>query len=181
MSLDLLGYVIEFSIGLAGFSGVIAVFAGRSRDRIQLELFRLRNLLFCSLIPAVLCFVALGLQRSMADAVLAWKLSLTLSVLLLGGFLVHALRSRAAMPVDQKQQLRPLGFSVAAAAVILLIALQALTVAGIVAMDHFDAFYAGLIVTLLVAMYQFMRAVMDSVTQYEVGGEVASRDDRDET
>lgn len=163
MSEDLLGYVIEFSIGLAGFSGVVAVFSGRSHSRIQLELFRLRNLLFGSLIPAVLCFVALGIHRAVPSESLAWKLSLSVSIVFLGGFVAHAIWSRYSMPEEQQQLLQPTAFLIAAAALVVAILVQLGAIAGLLDVDQFDVFYLGLMVILLIAMYQFVRAVLDGV------------------
>jgi len=56
---EIMGNVVEFSIGLAGFSGVVAAFTYRTRWGV-IETYRLVNLLFAALIPGFTAFVSLA-------------------------------------------------------------------------------------------------------------------------
>jgi hypothetical protein len=56
---DLLIIAIEFSIGLAGFAGVIAAVRGRPEEWRDLDRYRLGNLLSMSFTASAGCFLAL--------------------------------------------------------------------------------------------------------------------------
>ena len=163
MTTELLGIVIEFSIGLAGFSGVIAIFSGRSQDRVQLEIFRLRNLVLGASIPAFLSFIALGLLHALSDVDLAWLLALSLSVICLAVYIFQALRSRASMPKNQSQQLQKRLLFFFIGWLFLVIFLQLGCLFRLVPIQSFDAFYVGLISLLVISTYQFIRAVLEGV------------------
>jgi hypothetical protein len=69
---ELLSTIVEFSIGLAGFSGVIAAMS-RNAGWSELEKFRVVNLLQAALAPAFLSFAALGLAHFQPNSVSAWQ------------------------------------------------------------------------------------------------------------
>ena len=79
-SLDSMGYVIEFSIGLAGFSGIISVLSANNWGK--LEHYRTLVLLLSSLIPAFAGFSAL-IWHSYLEPQLAWQVSAFSFILML--------------------------------------------------------------------------------------------------
>ena len=66
---ELLGTVVELSIGLAGFSGVVGIFIQRSGQWIYVDRFRVTNLLLMSLTPGFLSFISLGLIPIVDNAI----------------------------------------------------------------------------------------------------------------
>ena len=160
---ELLGNVIEFSIGLAGFSGVIAVFAGRADDRIRIDLFRLRNLMLGAFAPAFISFATLGFHRALPDTELAWTASLLVSSSSLGGYLFHAIWSRGQMPEQLRRELQNLVFFIITSAMFVILLMQIAVLFGATLMTRFDVLYLGLVFILFVSTYQFIRAVLEGV------------------
>ena len=66
---DLLSTIVEFSVGLAGFSGVVGIFIHRSGEWLYVDRFRITNLLIMSLTPGFLAFLSLGLIPIADDAI----------------------------------------------------------------------------------------------------------------
>ena len=58
---DTLSVICEFSIGLAGFTGVLAIFSGEEISISPVIRFRVRNLLLCAFVPGFLGLGVLGL------------------------------------------------------------------------------------------------------------------------
>jgi hypothetical protein len=73
--MELLGYIIDFSIALAGFSGVVAALSTRRIDLLELERWRIRNLLLFATGPGILSFIALGLHALIEDDFLVWRIA----------------------------------------------------------------------------------------------------------
>jgi hypothetical protein len=160
---ELLGYVIEFSIGLAGFSGVIAVFAGRSIDRIRIDLFRLRNLMLGAFAPAFISFATLGFHRALADEDFAWTMTLLVSSFTLGGYMLHAIWSRGQMPKEEQRELQNRVFLTITSIMFAISLIQLAVLFGATFITKFDALYMGLVFILFVSTYQFIRAVLEGV------------------
>jgi len=72
---DLLFGVSEFSIGLAGFSGIIAVFAGRDGRWAAADRYRGLILILTSLIPGFVSFIALRLGTIGLSEQIVWRSS----------------------------------------------------------------------------------------------------------
>ena len=155
--------MIEFSIGLAGFSGVIAVFAGRSSERRPLDLFRLRNLLMGALIPAFLAFFGLGLVVVLSDEFIAWRFSCVGAGVSYVFFIVTLLKGRASLPAEQREMVQTNVLFLALILLGILIVAQVIAATQVVAVDAFVVFYFGLISILFISVYQFVRAVLESV------------------
>ncbi|MEQ9450808.1 MAG: hypothetical protein RJQ07_04405 [Pseudomonadales bacterium] len=170
MATDIIGVVIEFSIGLAGFAGVIALFSGRSSEMLELDLFRIRNLLLGAAIPAFLGFIALGLVHALSNEAHAWTWSLLFSIIFIGLYIFHAIRSRVKMPQPQRVQLQNRIFTFIIVALGALIALQLASMFKVVPIAAFDAFFAGLVSMLAVSTYQFVRAVLQGIRANTVNG-----------
>jgi hypothetical protein len=161
--IDLLGYIIEFSIGLAGFSGVIAVFAGRSPERTPLELFRLRNLLLGATIPAFLAFIGLGLAHLLSSEFMAWRLSSAIAGCFYIVFILVILLGRANLPKEQRDMIQQTVLYAALFLLAALIVLHMVSATQVFEIDAFAVFYFGLISILMLSIYQFIRAVLESV------------------
>ena len=93
-----LGIVTEFSIGLAGFTGIIAIFANTQQGINSAIQFRITNLLvsafapgFCAL--AVISLIHLGLSDAMSVRLGSAILAVCITV-----WLIAALRARQRLP-----------------------------------------------------------------------------------
>lgn len=104
---DALSTLAEFSIGLAGFTGIIAIFAN-SRDRIGGALrFRIINLLALSFIPGFISLTAIGLLLLLDSSELVIRISSFLIVLLVIILLHIVYRARGRIPETERQILNP--------------------------------------------------------------------------
>lgn len=88
---DFLGTIAEFSIGLAGFAGIVAALAKYRRPELALVRFRLANLLVSSFAPGFFALLTFGLISSaMAiDTALRVSSGVLAAGLLLWAVLVH--------------------------------------------------------------------------------------------
>jgi hypothetical protein len=102
---ELLSTVIEFSIGLAGFSGVVAAM-GRNAGWSELERYRVVNLLQAALAPAFLSFAALGLAYLQPNSASAWQQACFISGCIAILFVVRVFLGKAALPPGQMKDLR---------------------------------------------------------------------------
>jgi hypothetical protein len=107
---DALSTLAEFSIGLAGFTGIIAIFAN-SRDSIGGALrFRITNLLALSFIPGFVSLTAIGLLALFDSTELVIRISSFLIVLFVLILLITVYRARGRIPEHERQILNPLAW-----------------------------------------------------------------------
>ncbi len=91
---DPLGIVCEFSIGLAGFTGIVAIFAN-SKDRVNSAIvFRIRNLLFSTFAPGFFALLVISLSAAEVPDILAVRIASGLFGLFLVYWLEFVSRSR---------------------------------------------------------------------------------------
>ena len=98
---ELLGNVIEFSIGLAGFSAVVSVFLQRSSGLADIDRVRVQSLLMLALTPAFIAFVFTGIETAALNVEFAARVSSAFLVVLLIGFSIYLVRSPSTLPPDQ--------------------------------------------------------------------------------
>lgn len=155
---ELLTSIIEFSIGLAGFSGVIAAMS-RHTAWSTLEKFRVENILLCSLIPAFLSFAALGLSTLQPDSVNSWRQSCLLSAVSMFAVVLKAYRGRAALPESQRNLLRMRAMYLLTGSLTIMGIVQLLVFTGVLMGHSFVLFYIGLVLILLVGVFLFSIAI----------------------
>ena len=159
-SIDLLGLIVEFSIGLAGFSGIAGAFIHRTGEWPVVDRFRVSNLLFLSLTPGFLAFIALGLLRSGMTIDAAARTSAALfSIAVIVMFNIFP-RNRARVPEHDRHIVGLPIFLPMSALLALVLVSQLLVAAGIVISQPFVAFYFGLVALLLGAVVQFARLIL---------------------
>ena len=159
-NIDSLGYIIEFSIGLAGFSGVIAVFTSRLPGRAELDRWRIRNLLLLSMGPAFISFAALALLDLASSEGEAWRLACLIQATFLVITLVVTFSKKTQLAQELQSQIRmPVMYLVliSFSSLALLLATAGLGISGL---NPSIVFYMGLVFILLVGAYQFFRAVL---------------------
>ena len=163
-SIDLLSTIVEFSIGLAGFSGVVGIFLRRSGDWAYVDRFRLTNLLIMSLMPGFLAFFALGLlqtltpQHSMQVAAAAFVASVALT-------LIFIPRARSRVPEEDKHLVGLTIFVPMSATFAAILLLQALVALSVIEKHAFLVYYFSLVVVLFLAVVQFARIILARPSQ----------------
>ena len=159
MSSDLstLGYVIEFSIGLAGFSGIISVLSATRWGK--LEHYRTLVLLLSSFIPAFAAFGAL-IWHSFLEVESAWRASALSFVLVLLPLLLVITYGRTRYDVRRFPQFNKHRVNFATSILLLAAILQIIVLSGVAPYLHETLFLAGLVGVLLVGVIQFFAALV---------------------
>ena len=156
---DLLSTITEFSIGLAGFSGVIGIFIRGSGGWLIVDRFRINNLLVMSLTPGFLAFFTMGLIQTIPES-LAIRLSAAVFAIAVFLTLVFIPRARKRVP-DHHQHLVGLHIFVPMSTTFFLILVtQALIAIGVITNYIFTIYYYALVVMLLLAVFQFVRLIL---------------------
>jgi len=158
-SSDLLLGITEFSIGLAGFSGIVAALAHRTGSWVQVDRYRIGNLLFSGLSPGFLAFIALGLLANFELQVNVWKFSSGLLALVLGYGTFVTIYGRRKLPQNERKLISIRVFSAQRAISLVALAFQLLSILGMFPDYIFSIFYFGLIAQLFVATVQFTRII----------------------
>jgi len=157
---ELLGNVVEFSIGLAGFSGVVAAFTNRSRWS-SLERYRLINLLSCALVPAFTSLIALGLIEYPPTAFQnQWQLPSLVQLILIGGIIYHASVGKSRLPPSQGQLVKKRIYVYLMALLFSVVVVQALGFLGMLKEAAFIGFYYGLVTILIAGVVLFGVAIL---------------------
>ena len=103
--IDALTEISEFSIGLAGFTAIIATFSGSEKvARASLE-FRVRNLLLISFTPGFISLFEVALMNSGLDVAAAIVVGSGILGVFLIGLIYRAVKSYLTMTGDERRQL----------------------------------------------------------------------------
>ena len=157
--MELLGYIIEFSIGLAGFASVIAVFSQRSDVTLELDKWRLLNLVMSTIGPAFLSFTALGLVSWLGEVTRVWQVSSGLLACYVSIIVIVAATGRSRLPTAQRELVNNRVFPFGVGFLLITGFVQVLSAATIV-VPAFEWFYLGLISILLLGVYVFVQSVL---------------------
>ena len=154
---DLLSTVVEFSIGLAGFSGVVGIFINRSGQWIHVDRFRVTNLLVMSLTPGFLSFVTLGLLPITESAI---QISSAIFAAVIALILIIIPRARTKVPARDQSLVGLHIFVPMSATFLVVLILQLLVAAAVINSYEFTIYYYSLVVILLLAVVQFARLIL---------------------
>ncbi|MBV1904928.1 MAG: hypothetical protein KUG75_02530 [Pseudomonadales bacterium] len=158
-SADLLLGISEFSIGLAGFSGIVAALAHRSGNWVQVDRYRIGNLLYSGLSPGFLAFFALGLNASDIEPDITWKFSAgTLALVLSYGMFV-TVYGRKKLPDKERVLISIPVFYIQRMISLIALVFQLIAIFGLYSEYIFTIFYFGLVAQLFVATIQFVRII----------------------
>jgi len=152
---ELLGVLVEFSIGLGGFSAITAAFIHQNQAMGREDVYRVLNLLMMALGPAFIALAALGILKVTASIQYANGLLLIFIVCAV----LQAILGRRSLTVDEQEVLIPRVIFVMQAAFFLNAGIQLLASLGLFE-SPFIALYAGLVVILLQAVVQFIRLIV---------------------
>lgn len=158
---DALFALAQVSIALAGFTGVVVVFGGRSGQWHALDRYRIVTILWLSLGPAFLALLPSGLEMLGIRGTALWRLSSLVFVLFATGAVIVLVRqyrlldteSRSAQPflmkIINRFILAPVFF-----------AAQVFNALGIWFGPDAGAYFVGLLFLLMMAAYAFARTVL---------------------
>lgn len=159
MGYDGLGDIVEFSIGLAGFSAVVTAFLHRSQVLTPIDRFRTINLLLLALTPAFLVFIFNGLTYVFEEAAFVARFSSAVFAACLACILIFIYRAKQRLPTDHEAALNNaifMGMYVIGTAMV--VVLGASAVFG--QKYSLSTFYFGLVIMLLFAVVQFIRILI---------------------
>jgi len=158
-TVDLLLGIAEFSIGLAGFSGIIAVFAGRDGRWAASDRQRGVVLILTALTPGFISFLALALGTIGLPEQIVWRLSEAIfgAAIVVSVFVVVA--GHKAIPDSERQVFSPLAGAFVAGGSALNGAAQLFGAFGGFGSLTFTALFLGLVWQLLVGAIQFARII----------------------
>jgi hypothetical protein len=154
-----LSILIEFSVGLAGFSGIVIIFAATPAGWNEADKYRISNLLCCSLCAGLIGFIPIGLLHSTLDPQVVWGVS---SIFLGCGcilVLTIILGRKSQMPEDQKKVLNPFLVVTLTGGIILNVPIQFANALNLLPGNRFIYLYFGLVWLLIVAGIQFYRVI----------------------
>lgn len=143
--IDTFSMVCEFAIGLAGFTGIVAIFSGDEIAVSPVIRFRVRNLLLCAFVPGFFGLSALGLiEFGVSTQLVAFYGSIALFVFLIVWGLLSGFETRQ-FPEEAKQELDKIVFVFSGTAIALNSAVQAY---GFLVADSLGFLVGGLILLL---------------------------------
>jgi len=152
---ELLAVLIEFSIGLGGFSAIAAAFIHQSEAMKAEDVYRVLNMLMMALGPAFIALFALGV------------LKVSLPIQYANGFLLiftvvgvaQAELGRRRLTLEQQKVLIPIVIIAMQSIFVINGLFQLLSCLNIL-QDAFIILYAGLVVILAQAAVQFVRLIV---------------------
>ncbi|MGK0223075.1 MAG: hypothetical protein ACI9ON_002318 [Limisphaerales bacterium] len=156
-STELLSTIVEFSIGLAGFSGVVGIFIHRSGKWIYVDRFRILNLLIMSLTPGFLSFVSLGLLQTTSNAI---EISAAIFAATLAILMFFISRARSKVPAADKHLVGLQIFVPMLSTFIIVMVLQTLVAFSVIDSHEFIVYYYSLVAMLFLAVVQFARLIL---------------------
>jgi hypothetical protein len=113
--------------------------------------------------PAFLCFLAIALLKITDSEIYAWRIACIFQSLFIALLLVAISISERNLSETQRSQINRPIFRTVVVVFSLVSLVLFLTGAGIFQLPPFTTFYIGLVMILLVGVYQFFRAVLEGL------------------
>ena len=152
---ELLAVLVEFSIGLGGFSAVAAAFIHKDRAMNPEDAYRILNMLLMALGPGFIAMFAIGVMS--VGVTIRYANGLLLFFLLTG--VLQAELGRRRLSSEQQKVLIPLVIVVMESIFVINGLIQLLSCLNILA-GPFIMLYGGLVVVLAQAVVQFIRLIV---------------------
>ena len=154
-----LSIIIEFSVGLAGFSGIVIIFASSPAGWNAADKYRISNLLCCSLSAGLVAFIPIGLLHSSLDPQIVWSISSLILGCASVVVLVIVLGRKRQLSTEEASVLNPYLGVIFTGGIVLSTPIQFANALGLLAGNRFLYLYFGLVWLLVVAGVQFYRIV----------------------
>ena len=156
---EALSTAAQLSLALAGFAGVVVVFrSGPLHEWTSIDKLRLRILLGNSVLPLVLCLLALLLLSVKPPPPWIWRGCSGLAMALLLPFGVQMSKAMRAVPPEEFKMATPKFFLYLNG--ILGTAAAILQIYNLIVLNVFWAFFAIVIVLLIAGVFQFVRLLL---------------------
>jgi hypothetical protein len=156
---DSLLTLAEFSIALAGFTGVVVVFGNRAGGWLPIDRYRMAIILWLSIGPAFLSLLPIGFEMLGLQGPVLWRVcSLLLAGYLVGATVAIQLEFRR-LDIESRSLQSNVMFAINRAVLTVVIVGQFLNAAGIWLTPGPGALFLGLVFVLFVAAYVFARMV----------------------
>jgi hypothetical protein len=152
---DLLAVLVEFSIGLGGFSAIAAAFIHQSQAMKAEDVYRVLNMLLMALGPAFIALFALGVLKVSLPIQYANGLLLLFTVV----SILQAELGRRRLTSEQQKVLIPLVIVLMQSTFVINGLFQLLACLYIL-QEAFIVLYGGLVVVLAQAVVQFVRLIV---------------------
>jgi hypothetical protein len=152
---ELLGVLVEFSIGLGGFSAIAAAFIHQKQSMSPEDIYRVLNMLLMALGPAFIALFALGILSISVPLQFANGLLL---IFILCGVAQAELGMRRLTEEQRKVLIRPI--IVTMQIVFILNGLMQIAVVSGLLEGAFIVLYGGLVLVLAQAVVQFVRLIV---------------------
>lgn len=160
MSTETLSPIIEFSIGLAGFSAIVSVFLQRSTNLTDIDRVRVQTLLLLALTPAFIAFILTGTETIVQSSIVAARISSAILAALLSVFGVYLLKTRASLPKDQVALVSTSVFVFMLVMTVGNALIQTVSAVGYFGALAFTVVYFGLVAILIQGVLQFFRIII---------------------
>lgn len=147
--------IIEFSIGLAGFSGIVAALLQTKSGLRGADRFRTINLLILALSPGFVSLTSLIFLNRFGNIELIWNASLFMLAVLIVVMTVSSHVQLSKLDESEKQ-VTTAGSTVIAIVVVTIFLVAA---SGIFSFDGFTSFVLGATFMLLLGVTQFVRLI----------------------
>ena len=154
---EALGITAQIAVALAGFAGVVVAFRSDSvHERQTIDKMRLRLLLNNSLVPLILCLLALFLVS--VHQVWTWRVCSALALVLTIAIGIVMSRGRASSPRELKlgRGSKVLFFSFSVLGIVAMI----LQIYNLAVLNAFWPFYATVLFQLITGAVQFVRLIL---------------------
>lgn len=152
---ELLAVIVEFSIGLGGFSAIAAAFIHQNQSMKPEDVYRVLNLLLMALGPAFIALFSLGIMR----VSLPIQYANGMMLVFIASSLLQAERGRHRLTPEQRQVLIPAVIIAMYSIFIINGLLQFLSSLNLLP-NGFIILYGGLVVVLAQAVVQFVRLII---------------------
>ena len=164
---ELFGSIIEFSIGLTGFAGLVAVFLKRASLLQAVEKFRIVSLIVISISPAFLSFLAISLDRLLPASSTAVRTSCAVMAAYLVVLLWRAILARKRFSRSEDEQINQTFFLIMSVIGFGNIIFQIAASLGAFGSQTFTVFYIGLVILLGMGVSQFVLSIIVGFTASE--------------
>ncbi len=157
---DAMTIIAELALGIAGFSGVIVALSSRPGEWSRVDRLRLATLLATGLGALFLVLFAMMLIMLQVDIDLVWRISSLLMALHGLVIMITIVPGAWSITRDTSGMKAPYSVAVFIPTVILAglnILAQSVNAVGILTIDRFGIFFAGLVILLLNSGTQFVR------------------------
>lgn len=156
-----LSTIVEFSIGLGGFSAIVSAFLHQSGKLAPVDRFRTMTMLVLALMPAFIGFFCTGLMLELFMPDDAVRITSGVFAICIAFIAWHNNRSRKALPSAHRQALSAPLVALMYAGTVLNTLIQALSAAGFLDATY-TVLYYGLVFVLFQGVVQFIRILIGS-------------------